>query len=145
LNVRLADAGDFEAVTALLEELGRAKVTDETRDACRDIFEEHVADGEAAHLVVEGEGEVVGFASLHFRERLNHPTPDAWIPDLIVSGRARRRGVARALLEEAELRARSRGCWALTLESGYSRTDAHRLYQAFGMTDLGKYFGKSLQ
>jgi GNAT superfamily N-acetyltransferase len=144
LRIRLADHGDFEAVTALLEELGRATVTDETRDICRALFEEHVADGEANHLVVEDGGEVIAFCSLHFRERLNYPTPDAWIPDLIVTERARRRGAARALLEEAERRARTRGCWSLTLESGYQRTEAHKLYEAFGMTDLGKYFGKAL-
>lgn len=143
MNVRLAAAGDFEIVTALLEELGRARVTDETRDACRTVFEEHVAGSEAAHLVAEEDGEVVGFCSLHFRERLNHPTPDAWMPDLIVTERARRRGAARMLLEEAERRARTRGCWSLTLESGYTRTEAHLLYEAFGMTDLGKYFGKA--
>jgi GNAT superfamily N-acetyltransferase len=144
LRVRLADHDDFEAVTALLEELGRAKVTDETREICRALFEEHVADSEAAHLVVEDGGEVIAFCTLHFRERLNYATPDAWIPDLIVTERARRRGAGRLLLEEAERRAAARGCWALTLESAYHRTEAHQLYEAFGMTDLGKYFGKAL-
>jgi GNAT superfamily N-acetyltransferase len=144
LNVRLADAGDFEAVSVLLEELGRPEVTDETRDACRAIFDEHVADGEAAHLVAEDGGELIGFCSLHFRERLNYPTPDAWVPDLIVTERARRRGAARALLVEAERRARTRGCWGLLLESAYFRTEAHQLYAAFGMKDSGKSFWKSL-
>jgi GNAT superfamily N-acetyltransferase len=144
LKVRPADGGDFEAVTALLEELGRAKVTDETRDECRALFEEHVADSEAAHLVAEDHGEVVGFCSLHFRARLNYPTPDAWVPDLIVTQSARRRGAARALLEEAERRARVRGCWALSLESAHFRTEAHRLYAAFGMQDVAKAFWKPL-
>ena len=144
MNVRLADSGDFEVATALLEELGRATVTDETRDACRVLFAEHVADGDAAHLVAEDDGEVIGFCSLHFRERLNHPTPDAWVPDLIVTERARRRGAAMMLLQEAERRARTRGCWQLTLESAYFRTDAHRLYEAFGLDDNGKYFIKPL-
>ena len=67
-----------------------------------------MADGDAAHLVAEDDGEVIGFCSLHFRERLNYPTPEAWVPDLIVSERARRRGAARALLEEAERPARVR-------------------------------------
>jgi GNAT superfamily N-acetyltransferase len=144
LKVRLADSGDFEAVSALLEELGRPAVTDATRDACRAIFEEHVVDSEAAHLVAEEGGEVVGFCSLHFRERLNYTTPDAWIPDLIVTERARRRGAAWAMLEEAERRARVRGCWMLTLESAHFRKEAHRLYAAFGMKDGGKEFHKLL-
>jgi GNAT superfamily N-acetyltransferase len=145
VKVRLAAAQDFEAVTALLEELGRARVTDETRDGCLAMFERHLGGDSAAHLVAEDDGgAVVGFCSLHFRDRLNYSTPDAWIPDLIVTESARRGGVARALLGEAERLARERGCWLLTLESAYHRTEAHALYTAFGMTDSGKDFNKLL-
>ncbi len=142
--VRRAAAADFGRVTELLEELGRAEVTAFTREAARAVFEKHVASADAAHLVAELEGEVVGFTSLHFRDRLNHPTPDGWIPDLIVDPAARRRGVARALLEEAERICRERGCWALTLESGFERTQAHVLYEDYGMERKGFYFGKLL-
>jgi GNAT superfamily N-acetyltransferase len=145
LKVRLADVGDFDAVTALLEELGRDEVTDETRATCRALLEEHVADSEAAHLVAEDDGEVIGFCSLHFRERLNYTTPDAWVPDLIVTERARRSGAGRALLAEAERRANARGCWVLTLESAHFRKEAHRFYEAYGMQNVGLSFVKPLR
>ena len=144
MTVRRAEARDFSAVTALLEELGRERVTPGTREAARAVYEAQIASQDAAHLVAELGEEPVAFCSLHFRGRLNHPTPDAWIPDLIVTEAARRRGIARSLLEEAERIARERGCWSLTLESGYDRRDAHELYAAYGMTDMGKYFGKRL-
>jgi GNAT superfamily N-acetyltransferase len=144
VRVRPAAAGDFEAVTALLEELGRRKVTDETRGYCRAMYERHLGDDRAAHLVAEDDGSVIGFCSLHFRDWLNYPTPDAWIPDLIVTESARRRGAARALLEEAERLARQRGCWLLALESAHHRKEAHLLYAAFGMTDSGREFTKPL-
>jgi GNAT superfamily N-acetyltransferase len=144
VRVRPAQADDFDVVVALLEELGRARVTDETREDVRAVYERHLEAGHAHHLVAEDDGQVIAFCSLHFRERLNHPTPDAWIPDLIVTESARRRGAARALLREAEGVARERGCWQLTLESGYTRRLAHRLYAAEGMTDAGKYFLKEL-
>ena len=143
--VRQAALDDFEAVTALLEELGRPKVTDETAGACRDVFENHLSDERAAHLIAEDEGSPVGFCSLHFRDRLNHPTPDAWIPDLIVTAAARRRGVARLLLAEAERLGHQFGCHGMTLESGWNRAEAHQLYAAFGMDDAGKYFTKPLR
>jgi GNAT superfamily N-acetyltransferase len=143
-RVRRAEAGDFGRVTELLEELGREKVTAATRPAAQAVFEAHVAGDSAPHLVAELDGEVVGFASLHFRDRLNHPTPDGWIPDLIVTAGARRRGAARALLEEAERTCRERGCWALTLESGFQRTEAHVLYEDYGLERHGFYFGKLL-
>jgi GNAT superfamily N-acetyltransferase len=144
VRVRPARADDFEVVTALLEELGRRRVTDETRDEVRALYERHLEDDRARHLVVEDEDGVIAFCSLHFRDRLNNPTPDAWIPDLIVTESARRRGAARAMLREAERVARERGCWQLTLESGYQRRLAHKLYASEGMTDAGKYFTKTL-
>jgi (aminoalkyl)phosphonate N-acetyltransferase len=145
VRVRSAERGDFEAVTALLEELGRATVTDETRARCRRLFDDHTERDDASHLFAEDEGgRVIGFCSLHFRERLNYPTEDAWVPDLIVSADARRRGAGRMLLAEAERRGRERRCWQLTLESAYHRTEAHLLYGAVGLVDAGKYFTKPL-
>jgi len=137
VTVRPASAADFDAVAALLEVLGRPPAA----AALQAVYEEQLADPLAQHLVATRDGgEVVAFCSLHFRARLNHPTLEAWIPDLIVAPGARREGVAHALLEAAVEEARERGCHGLTLESGYQRLDAHRLYERFGMTDAGKQF-----
>lgn len=145
MRVRPAAPEDFQPVCDLLEELGRAPVTAETREACGRLWAYQLVDRETDHLVVESPaGAVIAFCSLQYRPRLNHPTPDAWIPDLIVTYAERGRGAARALLAEAERRARERGCWALTLESGYHRKEAHGLYTSFGMEDKGLYFGKPL-
>ena len=145
MRVRDAEPQDFDVVTELLELLGRAEVTDATRDRCREIYAGQMSDPAMKHLVAENDdGEVVAFCSLHFRKRLNHATAQAWIPDLFVRESARRQGVARALLEEAEKAALDRGCWDLTLESGYQRTEAHLVYSNFGMRDAGKYFRKLL-
>ncbi len=145
VTARRARGQDFERFTELLEILGRAAVTPATEADCRRVFQAQVDGAEAAPLVVEdGSGAVVGCCSLHFRPRLNRPVPDAWIPDLIVDPAARRQGAGRALLIEAERLARERGCWQLTLESGYQRQEAHRMYGAFGMANQGYYFGKPL-
>lgn len=145
MRVRRARANDFEAVARLLEELGRQVVTPETEEACRAVFVAQVEGTQAAPLVAEDEsGAVVACCSLHFRPRLNRPTPDAWIPDLVVSASARRRGAGRAMLEQAERLARERGCWQLTLESGYPRKEAHVMYEALGMSNAGYYFSKPL-
>lgn len=143
MQVRSVTVEDFRAVTALLAELGRPEPADEA--ACRSGFEADVADPEADHLLaVADDGEPLGFCSLHYRRRLNHPTTEAWIPDLVVTVRARGAGAGRALLEEAERRARDRGCHRLALESGYQRTRAHDVYVAAGMDDGGKFFTKEL-
>ena len=145
-TIRAARGADFEAVTALLESLGRAAVTDAVRADALAVFHEQVIDPASHHMVVEDErGEVVAFCSLHFRKRLNHATEEAWVPDLFVAERARRQGIGRALLEEAERRALERGCWHLTLESGHQRAEAHALYRSFRMRDAGKQFSKPLR
>jgi GNAT superfamily N-acetyltransferase len=144
-TIRAARGDDFEAVTALLEGLGRTAVTDETREDARAVYHAQVVDPNAHHMVVESPtGELVGFCSLHYRTRLNHGTEEAWIPDLYVAEHARNRGIGRGLLEEAERRAVARGCWHLTLESGHQRAEAHALYRNFRMRDSGRQFSKLL-
>ena len=145
MRVRAARRDDFEAVTRLLEELGRPAVTSASEPDCRAVYDKQIFDPDAHHIVAEDEHEVIAFASVHFRARLNHPTEEVWVPDLIVTERARRRGVARALLEEVEQRARDRGCHMFQLESAYFRAEAHHLYRQFKMRDLGKAFYKALK
>lgn len=135
-EVREATAADATAVFALMAVLGRPPA-DPPSPAQRAALDRHLADPGCALLVAEADGRVVGAMSLWFRDRLNHGTPEAWIPDLVVDPGARRRGVAAALLDAAESRARERGCHLLRLESGHGRTEAHALYRARGWTDAG--------
>ena len=145
MEVRPVTADDYAAVCALLAELGRPLVTDATDPACRAVFGADLSDDGADHLVAIGDdGAVLGFCSLHYRRRLNRPTPEAWVPDLVVAEALRGTGIGGALLAEAERRARDRGCHQLVLESAYFRTDAHRFYLAAGMTDSAKAFVKPL-
>jgi ribosomal protein S18 acetylase RimI-like enzyme len=144
MRVRSARREDLPAVTALLEVLGRPSPGAGQEERFRAVYEEQLGDPGTHHLVAEGDGELVGFCSLHFRGRLNQSQLEAWIPDLVVSPATRRQGVAQVLLEVAVLAARERDCHQLTLESGYARAEAHRLYERFGMTDTGKQFGMRL-
>lgn len=143
--VRPVGRADFAAVSALLAELGRPAVTPEREAAARAVFNRHVAAPDTASLLAERDGVPVGFLALHFRERLNQVTPDAWIPDLIVTEREQGGGTARALFHRAVELARARGCHRLVLESGHRRRRAHRFYQREGMADAGKYFAMPLE
>jgi GNAT superfamily N-acetyltransferase len=145
MRIRAARGEDFEAVTRLLEELGRPVVGAAEAADARAIYDQQVVDPDSHHVVAEADdGEVVAFCSLHFRPRLNWPTPEAWVPDLIVTEAARRQGIGRAMLEEVQRRARERGCHAIALESAYRRAEAHHMYRQFGMRDVAKAFHKPL-
>ncbi|MEJ7652614.1 MAG: GNAT family N-acetyltransferase [Chloroflexia bacterium] len=119
-HVRPIEAGDYDAVAALLAELGRPAVSGSPDDPTRAVFARHISDPSAASLIAEVEGGAAGLISLHFRERLNHPTLEAWVPDLIVAEEYHGAGVGPALLRRAVELARERGCHRLTLESGCS-------------------------
>jgi GNAT superfamily N-acetyltransferase len=143
--LRQARGDDFEAVAALLEELGRDPVGDDVREDCRAVFRQQVVDPSSHHMVVLGaDGEVVAFCALQFRRRLNLPAEEAWIPDLCVGEAARRDGVATALLEEAERQALERGCSRLATESAHQHAEAHEELRRFKMRDSGRQFHKRL-
>ena len=136
---------DVPAADLVIRLTAPLEVTPETHDHCQALFRQQVVDPNAHLMVaVNDEGEVVAFCSLHFRPRLNYASEEAWIPDLIVRERSRRKGIGQALLAEAGQRASARGCRFLTLESGYQRTEAHHLYRRFGMQDDGRSFIKRL-
>jgi ribosomal protein S18 acetylase RimI-like enzyme len=130
VTVRPAQPDDADAVLALMEELGRPPVAADAGPQ-RGLVAEHLERDDAAVFVAEIDGEVVGAASFWVRPRLNWTTPEAWIPDLIVSAPHRRRGAARRLLDACAAEARARGCHVLRLESGPQRAAAHRLYEDY--------------
>ncbi|MBI2825290.1 MAG: GNAT family N-acetyltransferase [Planctomycetia bacterium] len=140
VQIRTATIADFPSVCELLAELGRPAVTAATEARGRAIYNQHLAADDATGLIAERGGRPVGFLSLHFRERLSQPAPEAWIPDLVVTQAEHGRGAAQELLARAVELARSRGCYRLVLESHYHRERAHRFYLREGFTDAGKCF-----
>jgi GNAT superfamily N-acetyltransferase len=146
MEVREAQPDDWLAVTALLAELGRPDVLAETdTDRHREAYEEYLERPDTVALVAEDEGGVVGFVDMEYRSRLNFSSPQAWVPDLIVTERARSLGAGKALLAACEERARMRGCFALSLESANWRERAHAFYEREGMEHVSASFAKVLQ
>ena len=146
MEVREARPDDWLAVAALLAELGRPDVLAESdAEAHRQAYEEYLERPDTVALVAEDEGQVVGFVDMDYRPRLNFSSPQAWIPDLIVTKRARSRGAGKALLAACEERARTRGCWSVTLESANWRERAHAFYEREGMQHVSASFAKLLQ
>lgn len=54
------------------------------------------------------------------------------IENVIVSGRARRKGIGKRLMTDIERIARERGCYYIILVSGGHRKEAHLLYESLG-------------
>ena len=146
MEVREARPDDWLAVAALLAELGRPDVLAEAAtDRHQEAYEEYLERPDTVALVAEDEGGVIGFVDMEYRPRLNFSSPQAWIPDLIVTERARSLGAGKALLAACEERARTRGCFALSLESANWRERAHAFYAREGMEHVSASFAKVLQ
>jgi len=136
VNVRPARAGDAAGIAALLGQLGYPAAPEGVRDRLERL------DAEA--LVADDGGAVVGLAAVQVMHVLEHDTPVARLTALVVREDARRRGVARALLDAVEAHARAAGCEHLHVTSAERRADAHEAYRAMGFADTGRRFGKAL-
>jgi ribosomal protein S18 acetylase RimI-like enzyme len=90
-------------------------------------------------LVAEIDHVVVGFVAVLARVTPEEPdedqTPYAYISDLVVLPRYRRRGIGHALLERAEALVRSSGTRILRVGVLAKNEPAARLYRAVGFTD----------
>jgi GNAT superfamily N-acetyltransferase len=106
----------------------------------RRTFVDHVRRADTASRVAERSGSVVGVCTLELREPFFTLTPQAWIPELVVTDPLRGRGLGAALLDAVLAEAAGRSAYAAVLESGPQRESAHRLYQAAGFVDVGSFY-----
>jgi GNAT superfamily N-acetyltransferase len=142
--VRHLASADFPAACALLAELGRPAVTAESTERIRGLFERHLNAADTVSLIALRDGHAIGLLSLHIRERLSQPAPEAWIPDFVVTASEQGKGAAQALMGRAIELARERGCYRVVLESHYHRQRAYRFYERESFADVGKCFSLPL-
>ena len=97
-------------------------------------------------LLAERNDDPVGTADLWIAPSLLHGAiPRAFVNYVAVLMEARRSGVGRALMEDAQRRAANAGCGDLLLMSGDHRPDAHRFYGALGYERCAVGFRKTLE
>jgi len=127
VSIRLAEASDAEAVTALLIELG---CDVERRDVTPRL--ERLADRPWDRVyVAEAAGRVVGLLGLHLAPLL-HRDCFGRITAFVVTGAHRGKGIGSRLLDAAEKWALSQGCTQIELNSGDHHAQGHAFYRAHG-------------
>ncbi len=138
-TVRAEEFGDAGRVTALAYEELAPEASSPNRD-----YLDRIADIEAraGHAIVLGAFEgsrALGTVTLELSLRIpgGHPRPpldpdQAHVRMLGVHPQARRRGIARALMERCLYEARKAGKRRVTLETTEGMTAAHRLYESMG-------------
>lgn len=92
------------------------------------------------------DGHAVGFTCLRFARLITTALPYAEVAELFVEEAFRRRGIARALLIEAETLARALGVPGVILFTGLKNESAQAFYRAVGYHDyaitMRKIFGE---
>jgi RimJ/RimL family protein N-acetyltransferase len=150
IRIRPAEPGDAPALVALAEEIGRepgdflltTEMWRETSEERR--FIKHMRrTPDAALYVVDDDGEIVGRLSL---SRDPHPaSPHVADLGLMVAVGHRRRGIGRALLEQAVTWARASGVRKLELHVFPWNEPALALYESFGFVREGLRRGHFLR
>lgn len=140
LTIRDAQPTDAEQIAALLAQLGYP--THASAVAAR--LERLAIVGDRV-VVAELDSAVVGLAHLQVAPAIERDRPAAKIGALVVDAAHRGHGIGRALVEEMEAEARSRGCELLFLTTAARRTDAHTFYERVGLEETGKRFAKELR
>jgi ribosomal protein S18 acetylase RimI-like enzyme len=130
--VRRATDADVPDVVALF--LDYLRFYGVPADAARagEFIAARIARGESAIFLAFDDGSPAGFAQLYPGFSSLDQARQWTLEDLFVDPRARRRGVARALLTAAEELARETGAVRLTLATARTNEIAQRLYESAG-------------
>jgi GNAT superfamily N-acetyltransferase len=132
-TIHVATQEDLEAAVALLrrqlDEHAIALDEDALVHAVRGLIEQPEL---GRVLIATHCGQIAGAAVLSFIWTLEHGGPAAWLDELYVEPRWRRRGIGQELVDAALQLARERGCIALDLEVEDGHDDAARLYARLG-------------
>jgi ribosomal protein S18 acetylase RimI-like enzyme len=83
-------------------------------------------------FISELDGHPVGFACLRLIPHLQGDEPYAELTDIYVDGPFRRRGIARALIEQVETTAQTAGATEVVIITGFDNEGAQAAYRASG-------------
>ncbi len=145
--VREAGVEDAEAVHALAGELAEALGDRSPRlEAIRERLRELVEERRARVLVAEGEDGIVGAASLWIKPDLGHGDTVIEVPMLVVSEKARRRGVGKLLVQEIRGVAAAENVSLIELIATRENSAARDFYRSLGFVETDhvalEYFGE---
>ena len=147
-NTTISRAGpaDLDALAALFDAYRQFYEQPSDLPRARQWLRERLRFGESMVLVAKRGGIAVGFTQL-YPMFSSVRTARTWIlNDLFVDAGARRKGVARALLDAAAAFAREDGAMGISLETSQDNAAARALYRAAGWNeDASQWYSLPLE
>jgi ribosomal protein S18 acetylase RimI-like enzyme len=145
VRVRPPEPTDFAAISELLEQLGYPSTEEQVAarlSAMGASPDHHVLVAELR--ISPQERFLAGLVALEIGHFFHKDEPHAHLTAVVSDRRFRHRGIARALLEEAQAIARRAGCDLVHVRSNHQRDDAHAFYRALGFEETHLTFDKKL-
>jgi ribosomal protein S18 acetylase RimI-like enzyme len=136
IAVRDATVADSGAIKRLIDQLGYPVTIADIEDRLRLM--------EAAVLVAESEGEVIGCLSTSVMHVLHRPAPVGRISMMVVDEAHRGRGIGAQMVGEAERLLAEKGCRLVEVTSNNRRSDAHRFWESNGYEKTSSRFAKDV-
>ncbi len=132
IEIRLAQTGDAERITALCEQLGYSTSQAQVEQRFQQIQQQ---DDHAVYVAAQPDGRVVGWVHVFIRQLLVTDL-HVEIGGLVVDEAHHRRGIGQLLMEQAGEWARDKRCQAVYLRSNAIREGAHAFYERIGYTNV---------
>ncbi|GLU47317.1 GNAT family N-acetyltransferase [Nocardiopsis ansamitocini] len=143
--IRAAIRSDLGAILRLLRDMGDSAPaqsgTVRMSSAAVRAWTRIESDPERTVLVAERRGQIIGTLDLIVVANLTHDAqPWAVVDNVVVDAAYRRRGIGRALIDDAMTRAAAAGCYKVELLSHETRQGAHHFYLAVGFENSAEGF-----
>jgi ribosomal protein S18 acetylase RimI-like enzyme len=143
INIRPAIDKDILVILELYKQLSFEpdKYKKPSIPGCRQILKEIKKYPNAALLVAEEDGQVVGTTFLAILPGFAHGTaPFGVIEYVVVDEKLRSRGIGKALMDYCKARCKEAGGYKIMLTSDKRRTRAHKFYRANGFESSAEGF-----
>jgi GNAT superfamily N-acetyltransferase len=137
VEIRTAAAGDSAGIAERLAEFGYETPPDQVVSRLQDL-----SDAGAAVFVAACRDRVLGVVTVQKNSVLHRREDDARITSLVVAAAARRQGLGRRLVMEAERWAQAAACRRIEATSGNARVEAHEFYKRLGYEQSSLRFSK---
>jgi GNAT superfamily N-acetyltransferase len=136
ITTRFATFGDVQLLVGMMREFyAEANYALDVGWAATAFTTLLKGDSRGAIWIASEKDDPVGYVVFTFRFSMEFGGADAFIDDLFVRPKYRRRGAGRAMLAAAFDEIRLRGMLAVHVETGYENVAAKALYGSFGLQD----------
>jgi GNAT superfamily N-acetyltransferase len=140
LTVRQAVLADLDGLVELFDEYRQFYERSSDVEAARHFLLDRFNHGESIILLAEGGSRSLGFAQLFPAFSSVSMARTFILNDLYVRPSARRKGVARLLLDLAEEHAAKLGAVRITLSTAITNSEAQALYRSAGWTQDQEFY-----